>query len=79
MTPVTAGRRSVLRGPMVALAGFLSLGVILGMKQYVMPCYDPCPVCLGQGVVSCGAPGCDRGHVPCDGACLKKDAQDGST
>jgi hypothetical protein len=53
------------------LAIVLSGGVAWAIKLRVMPEYDPCPVCDGQGSLSCGAPGCDHGGVPCRGDCLK--------
>lgn len=36
----------------------------------------PCDACGGTGAVSCGAPGCERGHVPCTGSCIKKENPD---
>ena len=57
---------------------FLTLGIAgglaWGLKQYFLPSYDPCPACKGHGRLSCGAPGCQFGRVPCDGPCLKRSA-----
>jgi len=56
----------------ILLALLLGVGAAWSVKQYVMPEYDTCSVCHGRRVVSCGAPGCDQGFVPCDGPCLKR-------
>lgn len=56
----------------ILLTVVLSATVVWGVKQYVMPEYRACPACHGQRWLSCGAPACDHGRVPCDGACLKR-------
>ena len=56
------------------LAALLLCATLWGVKQYLMPEYEVCPACQGSRTASCGAPGCDRGRVPCDGLCLKRDA-----
>lgn len=55
------------------LAAPVVVGVVWGVKQLLAPDYDVCPICLGERATSCGAPGCNRGSVPCAGACLKPD------
>jgi hypothetical protein len=64
----------ITRSRWILLAVVLCAAVVWGVKQYVMPDYRVCPTCQGQRWLSCGAPACTHGRVPCDGSCLKRDA-----
>ena len=57
----------------IAGAVFFLLALCYGLAQAYFPVYDACPACEGTGILSCGAPGCVHGRVPCTGSCLKKD------
>jgi hypothetical protein len=49
------------------------LFTIWTVKQIAFPVFDICDDCKGTGALSCGAPGCVNGKVPCPASCLKKD------
>jgi hypothetical protein len=56
---------------LAVLLGFAALGS--GMWLLLPREYLPCGSCAETGSLSCGAPGCNNGRVPCPGSCLKKE------